>query len=90
MGEEVKVLHIIKKINDTYAWQTASRQQSEKGNRIIILLFHDAVFGPVQDDMEVFACRDDVIARGAETKASLVDYEEIVRMLLDADSVVCW
>jgi sulfur relay protein TusB/DsrH len=90
LGGVVKILHIIKKTNDTFAWQTAARQQQKKGNRISILLIHDAVFNPIQDDMEVFACRDDVVARGVETKASLVSYEEIVRMLLDADSVVSW
>jgi sulfur transfer complex TusBCD TusB component (DsrH family) len=86
----VKILHIIKKTNDTYAWQAASRQRRKEGNRVIILLLQDAVFSPIQDDMEVFACQDDVTARGVMTKASLVGYEEIVGMLLDADSVVCW
>ena len=86
----VKILHIIKKINDTYAWQTASRQRRNEGNRVIILLLQDGVFNPIQGDMEVFACQDDVAARGVRTKASLVGYEEIVGMLLDADSVVCW
>ncbi|MEE9610517.1 MAG: hypothetical protein V3W19_04655 [Desulfatiglandales bacterium] len=86
----MKILHIIKKIDDTYAWQTAARQQRKERNRVIILLIHDAVFNPVQDDMEVFACQDDVMARGVETRASLVGYEEIVKMLLDADSVACW
>lgn len=89
-GGEVKILHIIKNIDDTYAWQTAVRQQKKGGNQVIILLIHDAVFNTVQDDTEVFACQDDVMARGVETKASLVDYEEIVKMLLDADSVVSW
>ena len=86
----MKILHIIKKINDTYAWQTASRQQRKEENRVTILLLHDAVFDSVRDDVEVFACRDDALARGVNTKASLLGYEEIVRMLLDADSVVCW
>lgn len=86
----MKILHIIKKTNDTYAWQTASRQRRKKGDRVVILLLHDAVFNPIQDDIGVFACQDDAVARGIKTKASLVDYEEIVRMLLDADSVVCW
>lgn len=86
----MKILHIIKKTNDTYAWQAASRQRKKEGNRVIILLLQDAVFSPIQDDKEVFACQDDVAARGVRTKAALVGYEEIVGMLLDADSVVCW
>jgi sulfur transfer complex TusBCD TusB component (DsrH family) len=86
----VKILHIIKKTNDTYARQTVSRQRKKKGNRVSILLLHDAVFNPVYDDTEVFACRDNAVARGVKTKVSLVGYEEIVKMLLDADSIVCW
>ncbi len=86
----MNILHIIKNTNDSYAWKTASRQRRKKGNQVTILLLHDAVFSPVQNDIEVFACQDDVVARGVKTKASLVDYEEIVKMLLNADSIVCW
>ncbi len=86
----MKILHIIKKTNDWYAWQTVLRQQKKKANLVTIILLHDAVFTPIHDDLEVFACRDDVVARGVKTKASLVGYEEIVRMLMEVDSVVCW
>ncbi len=89
-GGTVKILHIIKQTNDTYAWQTARRQQKKKGNRVMVLLLHDAVFGPMRDDMEIFSCRDDVVARGVKTNGSLVGYEEIVKMLLEADTTVCW
>lgn len=86
----MKILHIIKKTNDWYAWQTVLRQQRKKANLVTILLLHDAVFTPIHDDLEVFACRDDVTLRGVKTKASLTGYEEIVRLLMEADSVVCW
>lgn len=86
----MKILHIIKKTNDWYAWQTVLRQQRKEANLVTILLLHDAVFTPIHDDLKVFACRDDVVARGVKTKASLTGYEEIVRMLMEADSVVCW
>jgi len=87
----MKVLHIIKKTNDTYAWESALRQREKKDDQVLVLLLHDAVLasGPVDAD-GVFACRDDVAARGVKTKAQLVGYEEIVKMLLEADSVVCW
>ena len=86
----MKTLHIIKKTNDIYAWRTAFRQRGKRETQVSVLLIHDAVFDPIEDDTDVFACQDDVMARGVKTKASLVDYEEIVRMLLDTDSVVCW
>ena len=89
-GGEVKILHIIKKPDDSSAWQTAIRQRDKKGNQVRVLLIQDAVFNPIRDDVEVFACQDDVIVRGVKTEASLVGYRDIVKMLQDADSIVCW
>ena len=87
----MKVLHIIKKTNDTYAWEAASRQRGKKDGQVFVLLLHDAVLAQSPGDADgVFACRDDVAARGVQTQAPLVGYEEIVKMLLEADSVVCW
>ena len=88
--EKMRTLHIIKETNDRYAWQTALKQQKKNPDRITILLLQDAVFTPIEGDFEVFACREDVVSRGVKTAATRTDYEEIVRMLMDADSVVCW
>lgn len=84
------ILHIIKKANDSYAWQTASRKKGKGDRKVAVLLIQDGVYSPTHGEMEVFACREDVTMRGAKTKARLVSYEEIVEMLADADSVVCW
>ncbi len=86
----MKILHIIKKPNDISAWQTAIQQRDKKGSQVRVLLIQDAVFNPIRDDVEVFACQDDVIVRGVKTEASLVGYKDIVEMIQDADSIVCW
>ncbi len=87
----MKILHIIKKTNDNYAWETACRQRERSGEQVAVLLLHDAVFTSLPEEGSwVLACKDDVTARGIKTVATLVGYENIVEMILDADSVVCW
>ena len=86
----MKILHIINKLNDVYAWQAVYRQKRKEENTIEVLLLHDAVYSQVQEEVEVMASKDDVLARGVETQKHLVDYEEIVKMVLASDTVVCW
>ncbi len=87
----MKILHIIKKTSDTYAWDTVVLQREKGGEQVEVLLLHDAVFTPLPDEWSwVFACKDDVTARGIGTVATLVEYENIVEMIIDADSVICW
>ena len=86
----MRILHVIKQTDDPLAWQTVRQQLNNKENCVTVLLLHDAVFCAIQDGGEIYACQDDVFARGVQTSASLVDYTEIVEMLLEADSVVSW
>jgi len=86
----MKILHVMRNTGDAFAWQTIGRQIEKKENRVSVLLLHDAVFSAIQKGGEVYACRDDVESRGVNTSASLVGYPEIVTMLLETDSVVCW
>lgn len=87
----MKILHVIRKTNDSYAWGTVSRHRERAENQVVVLLLHDAVFtAPAEENDTILACRDDVVARGVKTRVVLIGYEEIVKMLLEADSVVCW
>jgi sulfur relay protein TusB/DsrH len=85
-----KILHVIKNTNDRYAYETCLRQNEEKGAAISVLLLHDAVFTPPEGVESLYACRDDAEARGTKNAGRLVTYEEIVEMLLRADTVICW
>jgi sulfur transfer complex TusBCD TusB component (DsrH family) len=86
----MNILHIMKEPDDAYAWQTAETQRSHEGDRVTVLLLQDAIFSGNRGSDRVFACRDDVLARGARTEASLVGYPEIVNLILESDSIVCW
>jgi len=86
----VKILHVIKTLDDRYAYEMASRQREEEGHSVGILLLQDAVLTPPVDASGLFACREDVEARGGPCPGRAVGYEEIVRMLLEYDTVICW
>ena len=86
----MRILHVIKRMDDICAWETAARQAEKEGNHVSILLLQDAVFNPVQAEINTFACEEDVFSRGVKTDALIVDYEEIVTIILNTDSIICW
>jgi len=86
----MSILHIIKRPNDRLAFDMALKQKEQQGREVVVLLIHDAVYTPPRGEMELCACRDDVEARGIESTARLVGYDEIVELLLKSESVVCW
>lgn len=86
----MRILHIIKSSKDRLAYDMVLRQQENQDREVVVLLIHDAVYTPPEGEMELCACRDDVEARGIESTARLVDYDEIVELLLESESVVCW
>ena len=85
----MKILHVIKEHNDSRPIEMAELQR-EQGNEVALLMIHDAVLTIPHTDLETFACRDDVIARGTKTDVQLVDYEAIIRLVFAHDSVTCW
>jgi len=84
-----KILHVLKSRKDPYACETLRRQQ-EKGADVSVLLLHDAVLAPPEGVEKIYVCRDDVEARGGAWVGRSVDYDAIVSLLLEADSVICW
>jgi len=84
-----KILHVLKSSEDSYACG-AARGQQEQGADVSVLLLHDAVLTPPEGIPKVYACRDDVEARGSIFNGQSVNYDEIVSLLLEADSVICW
>lgn len=86
----MRILHIIKKPNDRVAYDMVLKQQESTDRQVVVLLIHDAVYTPPPGAMELCACRDDVEARGIESTARLVGYDEMVELLLKSESVVCW
>jgi sulfur relay protein TusB/DsrH len=107
----MKILHLIKNPHDSYAADIAARQQ-RAGHEVALLLLHDAVYDAMgvkplsQQGIAVYACADDVQARGPSappfdpaqdelrtgiaSQAGLLDYEGIVTLMFAYDKVVCW
>ncbi len=85
----MKILHIIREKKDRWPLELAASQRTA-GHDVALLLLHDAVLASAPSDFKTFACHDDVIARAARPEAELVDYDAIVRLLFEYDTVSCW
>ncbi len=81
----MKILHIIRKPNETTSLEIAKAQSKE--NEVAILLLHDAVYA--KPDLTAYACAKDAEARGVKGH-ECVDYDRIVEMLFEYDKVVSW
>ena len=85
----MKVLHVIRINNDTLAQGVIENIRRDVIAEQTLLLIDDAVYMRLRGP-RVFACSDDVRARGIETDASLVEYGEIVDMIFEHDKVMTW
>ncbi len=86
----MKILHVIRKTNDAYAFETVRRQRQTPENEVAVLLMQDAVLTPPEETAGLFVCREDAAARGVKSRGELVGYDEIVNMLLEYDTMVSW
>ncbi len=86
----MKILHVIRKTNDHYAFDVIQRQRQAGENEVAVLLLQDAVLTPPDDEAGLFVCGDDAAARGVAPRGERVGYDDIVKMLLEYDSVVSW
>lgn len=86
----MRILHMIKNKHDTIAFMIAKKQAST--NDVSILLLHDAILVDRSqlNGLKVFACKDDVLARGIKTQCQLVDYPGIVNLIFDNERVISW
>jgi len=84
-----KILHVLKSGHDPDALEIL-RQQAKDGAEVSVLLLHDAVRTPMEGIERVYACRDDVEARGGTPQGEIVDYDAIIPLLLEAETVICW
>ena len=85
----MRIFHLIRELDDPRAVATAE-EQKRLGHQVTVLLLHDAVLSQLSDGPEVMACADDTLARSAEGRYPTVDYDEIVKMISNADRVIVW
>ena len=84
----MKILHVVREISDGRALETARSHASE--HEVTLLLLQDAVLGHFPWDGEVYVCREDLEARGAQSTAKEVEYKDIIRMVFGHDRVIMW
>lgn len=85
----MKVLHIVRELQDQRALETAVTQHKQ-GHQVTLLLLHDAVLDRIDFPGRVLACADDVRARGNNSNYLTVDYDHIVAAIFDHDRVISW
>ena len=87
----MKILHVFRHKNDPYPLEIARLQAAGGEHQVSVVLLQDAVLDPPRDSsLRVMACREDAEARGVDPGVPLVDYEEIVDRIFEADRVVNW
>lgn len=85
----MKTFYFIRKLKDRLAAEVISGGP-EKGTDAILLM-HDAVYEKwAPEGVRIFACREDVAARGIETPYPAASYEEIARMIVEYDRTIVW
>jgi len=87
--EAVSIVHLIRSSRDSYPLEVARRQAAE-GHNVSLILLHDGVYLCLNTGLKTYACRDDVLARGIQTQAELVDYDRILELVFAHDNVCCW
>lgn len=85
----MKILHLLRRLDDQRALATA-RAQAEAGHQTTLLLLHDAVLANPSFPGPVFVVADDVAARGGLSKQQAVDYDAVVRLIVEHDRVISW
>lgn len=84
----MKILHLIRSLADERALQIAQAQQKE--HEVTLLLLHDAVLSDISFAGPIYACRDDLLARGDRHGYQAIDYDGIVQLILAHDKVISW
>ena len=85
----MKVLHVVRSNDDRIAQELIEEIGRLDGAEQTLLLIQDGVYLR-QKSLRAFACSDDVVARGVETDVALVDYDQIIEMILGAERLITW
>lgn len=86
----MKILHIMRERNDPVAFKAINESVRERDGEVSVLLMHDSVLSALPEGIDAYACKDDVEARGINVPYPTLDYREIVRLLVQFDSVITW
>jgi len=81
----MKTLHIVRKTSDPLAFEAIQSDPDAS-----VLLVQDAVLIKGAYPVDTVACREDIMARGITSPFRMVDYAEIVRLIVEHDRVITW
>lgn len=84
----MKILHLLKQLNDLYAQAAIAGQKGE--NQVTCVLIQDATLSVPELNVPVFALKEDVLARGGAPNVPLLDFGQLVDILFEHDAVTCW
>ncbi|MCP4365937.1 MAG: hypothetical protein GY800_11655 [Planctomycetes bacterium] len=94
----MKILHVIKKRDHALAAATVRDQARllPATENLTVLLIHDAVL--TTDDslrelgagVSVMILKDDAAARGVDSPYPSVDYNGMLKLIIDSEKVICW
>lgn len=86
----MKRIHILRKTQNPDAEKLIAFQMAQS-DEVDVILIQDAVF--LKCDVfssSVWACKEDVEARNIAHHRHTLNYGEIVKRIMDANSVACW
>jgi len=86
----MKTLHILRERNDPLALKAITTATNAADGEAGVLLLHDSVLSSLPEGIQVYACKDDVEARGVPVPHQKLGYTEIVKLLFQYDSVITW
>ncbi len=68
------------------------KSQAKMAREVTLLLIHDAVLiePNLINNFKIFACSDDVKARGINTPFCTLDYKQMLKLIADCDKAICW
>lgn len=84
----MRILHLVRSIDDRRALATATAHAAE--HEVVVVLLHDAVLDRAEFPGSVFACDEDARARWQACQREVLDCDQIVGKILEADRVICW
>ena len=84
-----KTLHLVKSAGTSHPWDLLSTPSFQATDASIVLL-QDAVVANVELQFPTFVLAPDAVRRGVTPPYSLINDDQLLDMILEADTVLVW
>jgi len=85
----IKTLHVIKSIGNHHPWDILSKPPLRDHSASVILI-QDAVAARADTLFPTFVLAPDAAKRGVKPPYPLIDDDQLLAMILEADTVMVW